>query len=128
MTGHRDIPDEVVKRAQMYDHEHFREDRAGQRGGSWGSVPADQVRRLLWGAYGGAVPMRAVDEASGGDGFLCWAWWRTDDKPGHHRCILHGSHEEHECCCGATAESATRTVAHNHQRGTPCGAGCPHDT
>ena len=49
---HRDIPDEVVKRAQLYDYEHFREDRAGERGGSWGSVPPDQVRRLLWGAYG----------------------------------------------------------------------------
>ena len=48
--NHQDIPDEVVKRAQLYDCEHFREDR--EWGGSWGSVPPDQVRRLLWGAYG----------------------------------------------------------------------------
>ena len=47
------IPDEVVKRAQLYDHDHWREDRNGERGGSWGSVPPDQVRRLLRGAYGG---------------------------------------------------------------------------
>ena len=51
-VSHRDIPDEVVKRAQLYDAAHWREDRNGERGGSWGSVPPDQVRRLLWGAYG----------------------------------------------------------------------------
>jgi hypothetical protein len=62
VTGHRDIPDEAVKRAQLYDYEHFREDRAGERGGSWGSVPADQVRRLLFGAYGGAVPAAVEDD------------------------------------------------------------------
>ena len=62
MTGRRDIPDEVVKRARLYDYEHFREDRAGGRGGSWGSVPPDQVRRLLWGAYGGRVPVAVEDE------------------------------------------------------------------
>ncbi len=61
MPSHRDIPDEVVKRAQLYDYEHFREDRAGERGGSWGSVPPDQVRRLLWGAYGG-TPVIVEDE------------------------------------------------------------------
>ena len=55
-TGsHRDIPDEVVKRAQLFDAAHWRQDRAGGRGGSWGSVPPDQVRRLLWGAYGGGI-------------------------------------------------------------------------
>jgi len=59
VSGHRGIPDEVVKRAQLYDHAHFREDR--ERGGSWGSVPADQVRRLLWGAYGG-MPVVIGDE------------------------------------------------------------------
>jgi hypothetical protein len=54
MAGHKDIPDEVVKRAQLYDYEHQRADRAEHgRRGSWGSVPADRVRRLLWGAYGG---------------------------------------------------------------------------
>ena len=52
MADHRDIPDEVVKRAQQYDHEHYKADRAGERGGTWGSAPPDQVRRLLWGAYG----------------------------------------------------------------------------
>ena len=50
MADHRDIPDEVVKRAQQYDHEHWRADRNGEWGGSWGSVPADQVRRLIGGA------------------------------------------------------------------------------
>jgi len=59
--SHKDIPDEVVKRAQLYDHEHWRADRDGERGGSWGSVPPDQVRRLLWGAYGG-VPVVVEDE------------------------------------------------------------------
>ena len=49
MSSRRDLPDEVVARARLFDREHFREDRAGW-GGSWGSVPADQVRRLLWGA------------------------------------------------------------------------------
>jgi len=53
MASHRDIPDEVVKRAQLYDHEHWREDRVGERGGSWGSIPPDQVRRLLYGAQDG---------------------------------------------------------------------------
>jgi hypothetical protein len=57
MTTRRDIPDEVVRKAQLYDYENWRADRNGERGGSWGSVPADQVRRLLWGAYGGAVPV-----------------------------------------------------------------------
>ncbi len=61
MPGHREIPDEVVKRAQLYDYENFREDRAGERGGSWGSVPADQVRRLLWGAYGGGEEVRPAE-------------------------------------------------------------------
>ena len=61
--GHRDIPDDVVKRAQLYDREHFRADRAGERGGSWGSVPDDQVRRLLFGAYGGVVPVTVEDES-----------------------------------------------------------------
>jgi len=50
MAGHRDIPDEVVRNAQLCDHAHWREDRAGERGGSWGSVPPDQVRRLIGGA------------------------------------------------------------------------------
>ena len=50
MPGHREIPDEVVKRAQLYDYEHWRSDRNGERGGSWGSVPPDQARRLIWGA------------------------------------------------------------------------------
>jgi hypothetical protein len=50
--GHRSIPDEVVKRARDYDHAHWREDP----GKSWDSVPPDQVRRLLWGAYGGGRP------------------------------------------------------------------------
>ncbi len=63
MPGHRDIPDEVVKRAQLYDAAHWREDRNGERGGSWGSVPADQVRRLLRGAQDGldllSLPWRA---------------------------------------------------------------------
>jgi hypothetical protein len=59
MTSHRDIPDEVVKRAQRYDYEHWREDRSG----SWGSVPSDQVRRLLWGAYGG-IPAAVTGEAA----------------------------------------------------------------
>ncbi len=59
MTGHLDIPDEVVRRACLYDYEHQREDRARYgKGGQWGSVPADQVRRLLWGAYGGGVRLR----------------------------------------------------------------------
>jgi hypothetical protein len=53
MPGHRDIPDEIVKRAQLYDHDHFREDRRREGwSGSWGRVPADQVRRLIWGACG----------------------------------------------------------------------------
>jgi hypothetical protein len=62
VTGHRDIPDEVVKRAQLYDYEHFWEDRQayGTPGGQWGAVPPDQVRRLLWGAWGGAVPSAPV--------------------------------------------------------------------
>ena len=47
MADHRDVPDEIVKRAQLYDHKHWRADRAG---GSWGSVPTDQARRLIWGA------------------------------------------------------------------------------
>lgn len=35
-------------------------------------------------------------------GYVCWAWWRTDDKPGHHRCMLASAHQGlHECCCGA---------------------------
>ena len=64
MSGHCDIPDEIVKRAQLYDAEHFRADRAGVRGGSWGSVPPDQVRRLLWGAYGGIpATVEAVHDA-----------------------------------------------------------------
>jgi hypothetical protein len=52
MTTHRDIPDEVVKRARDYDVAHYRADQAVNGRTSWGSVPADQVRRLLWGAYG----------------------------------------------------------------------------
>jgi hypothetical protein len=67
MAGHLDIPDEVVRRAQLYDYEHWRADRKGERGGSWGSVPPDQVRRLLWGAYG-AVPVIAEDEPRAGQG------------------------------------------------------------
>lgn len=62
MSDHRGIPDEVVQRARLYDAEHWRADRAGERGGSWGSVPADQVRRLPFGAYGGAVPVILEDE------------------------------------------------------------------
>jgi hypothetical protein len=57
VTTHKDIPDEIVKRARDYDRDHWREDRDGERGGSWGSVPADQVRRLIWGAYGGISPV-----------------------------------------------------------------------
>ena len=72
MTTHRDIPDEVVKRAQLYDAGHWREDRGGERGGSWGSVPPDQVRRLLWGAYGG-MPAAVVH-----DNHL---WFITEDEP-----------------------------------------------
>jgi len=72
--GHRDIPDEVVKRAQAYDAAHWREDRAGERGGSWGSVPADQVRRLLFGAQDGLGAAR--------DEFLAAsvAVWREIDR------------------------------------------------
>jgi hypothetical protein len=64
VSGHRDIPDEVVARAQLYDYEHFWGDRQayGTPGGQWGAVPPDQVRRLLWGAYGGAVPVAVEDE------------------------------------------------------------------
>ena len=69
MTGHRDIPDEVVKRAQLYDHEHWRADRNGERGGSWGSVPPEQVRRLLWGARPDAVDLLSLP-------------WRTGRKVG----------------------------------------------
>lgn len=61
MNSHRDIPDEVVKRAQLYDAAHWREDRNGERGGSWGSVPPDQVRRLLWGAYGQTAETEPAD-------------------------------------------------------------------
>ena len=50
MSAHRDIPDEVVQRARDYDRVHWREDRNGERGGSWGSVPPDQVRRIVFGA------------------------------------------------------------------------------
>lgn len=46
MTGHRDIPDEVVKRARFYDAGHH----FGEDGGSWIAAPPAQVRRLLWGA------------------------------------------------------------------------------
>jgi hypothetical protein len=53
MTGHKDIPDEVVKRAQLYDYEHWRDDRSSERPRSWRAAPPDQVRRLLFGAYGG---------------------------------------------------------------------------
>jgi len=63
VSGHRDIPDDVVRRAQLYDYEHWRADRAGERGGQWGSVPDDQVRRLLYGAYGGAVPVTVEEDA-----------------------------------------------------------------
>ena len=59
MSGHRDISDEVVKRAQLYDAGHWRADRNGERGGQWGSVPPDQVRRLLWGAYGSLEALHA---------------------------------------------------------------------
>ncbi len=59
LSDHRDIPDEVVQRARDYDREHWREDRNGERGGSWGSVPPDQVRRLLWGAYGSLEALHA---------------------------------------------------------------------
>jgi hypothetical protein len=46
VSGHGDVPDSIVARAQDYDGHHFREDGAQ----SWGRVPEDQVRRLLWGA------------------------------------------------------------------------------
>jgi hypothetical protein len=61
VTGHKDIPDEVVKRALDYDYEHWRDDRSSERPRSWGSVPPDQVRRLLFGAYGGG-PVTVTEE------------------------------------------------------------------
>ena len=76
MSAHRDIPDEVVQRARDYDRVHWREDRSGERGGSWGSVPPDQVRRLLFGAYGASELTAARDE------FLAAsvAVWREIDR------------------------------------------------
>ena len=76
MSGHRDISDEVVKRAQLYDAGHWRADRNGERGGQWGSVPPDQVRRLLFGAEGTPELTAARDE------FLAAsvAVWREIDR------------------------------------------------
>jgi len=76
LSDHRDIPDEVVQRARDYDRVHWREDRSGERGGSWGSVPPDQVRRLLFGAYGAPELTAARDE------FLAAsvAVWREIDR------------------------------------------------
>ena len=52
----------------------------------------------IWKGRGMEV-RRAVAEDKG---YVCWAWWRTDDKPGHHRCMLPSGHPGlHECCCGA---------------------------
>lgn len=45
-----------------------------------------------------------------GDSHPCWAWWRTSDKPGHHRCSLRGDHDGLcECCCGARTADAEAT-------------------
>ena len=65
-----------MQRARDYDREHWREDRNGERGGSWGSVPPDQVRRLLFGAYG------APELTAARDDFLAAsvAVWREIDR------------------------------------------------
>ena len=67
MADHRDIPDEVVKRAQQYDLA-----SRPPMGPTWNRVPDDQVRRLLWGAYGG---MPAVTRHDG------HAWAITEVGP-----------------------------------------------
>ncbi len=70
------IPDEIVHAAQDYDREHRGDD--GQRGGSWGSVPPGQVRRIVFGAL----------EALGEDGQRFLKHWSRADSlgvtgPGH---------------------------------------------
>jgi hypothetical protein len=87
VSGHKDIPGEVVQRAQDYDRDHWREDRDGERGGSWGSVPADQVRRLLWGAYGGededdaAAARTARASIEAGEAVVPWEQVKADAGP-----------------------------------------------
>jgi hypothetical protein len=64
------------------------------------------------------VPWEQVRAEAGQDD-LCRAWWRTDDKPGHHRCRLRRHNGDHECCCGATAASLPAGGLTGQEPGTP---------
>ena len=116
MTGHRDIPDEVVKRAQLYDYEHFWEDRQayGTPGGQWGGGAARPGTAAALGSLGrgGSQCPGAAEAGSHG---------RRPRRGSMTAWLAHGQVSD---CCGAPVAVEGRTTQfHRCMRcGKPCDA------